>query len=99
MPEQQDSSLPVVAWRWMPSEYWGEYVVTCRPGDALMAKEICGVAVEALVRQADAQQHAAEQRRSALQQAYDAMFSVSGDKATLFDAQTAIRKLMEAKDA
>ena len=46
--------LPVVAWRWIPSEVWGEYVVTCRPGDALMAKETGLVEVEDLVRKSDA---------------------------------------------
>lgn len=32
-------------------------------------------------------------RKHALQQAYDAMFDIKGDKATRFDAQTAIRQL------
>ena len=40
-------------------------------------------------------QYAEQRVREALQSAYNALFSVEGDKATLFDAQTAIRKLME----
>lgn len=32
-------------------------------------------------------------RKQALQDAYDAMFDIKGDKVTRFDAQTAIRKL------
>ena len=40
-------------------------------------------------------QYAEQRVRAALQSAYDALFSVEGDKAPLFDAQTAIRKLME----
>jgi hypothetical protein len=32
-------------------------------------------------------------RKQALQEAYDAMFDIKGDKATRFDAQTAVRRL------
>lgn len=34
-------------------------------------------------------------RTQALQEAYDALFKINGCKVTRFDAQTAIRKLME----
>lgn len=94
MAEKNMPALPVVAWRWMADKLLRQYTATCRPGDALMAREF-GHWVEDLVTVADAQQYAEQRVREALQQAYDAMFSIAGDKATLFDAQTAIRQLME----
>lgn len=38
-------------------------------------------------------QYAVAYAKAVLDRAYGAMFAVKGDKATLFDAQTAIRKL------
>jgi hypothetical protein len=64
--------LPAVAWRWIPSEVWGEYAVTCRPGDALMAKETGLVEVEELVRKSDALAER-EEDRALMREALEAL--------------------------
>lgn len=45
------------------------------------------------VRLSDARAYGDQRANAALEQAYDAMFSLKGDKVTRFDAQTAIRAL------
>lgn len=54
-------ALPVVAYRWRPSAYWGDYVHSGNPDQADEAEKF-GVAVDRLVLQSDAESALAELR-------------------------------------
>ena len=75
--------LPVVAHLRPDGTAWGGHG-PCRAGD---------VDAFPVVRLSDALAYGDQRANAALQQAYDAMFSLKGDKVTRFDAQTAIRAL------
>lgn len=58
---QDVKALPVVAYRWVPSPYWGDYVHSGNPDQADEAEKF-GITVEPLVLQSDAESALAELR-------------------------------------
>ena len=58
---QDVKALPVVAYRWVPSPYWGDYVYSGNPDRADGAEKF-GITVEPLVLKSDAESALAELR-------------------------------------